>query len=133
MRNPFFNITLGCFLSILVLSNCHKTSQDNQCLSYATTPIMNVTGPTSGIVNQYIHFTVTFAVCGCGKFENFGQTSDGDTTTIFVNLKYTGCVCPDYCRILDTAYLFKASQPGTYYLKFSKAGDAYITDTIRIQ
>lgn len=120
--------------SILVLFGCNKTQGDKECLSYAKAPVTKVEGPQTGLVNQDINLTVSFSCFnGCGQFGNFDQTSNGNTTTIQVNAKYEGCICTQDVPIRQSIYKFKATQAGTYYLKFFQTENTYLIDTIRVQ
>lgn len=133
MTKTFFKLAVCGVVLTIALSNCHKTSPDNQCAYYGTTNVGSVTGPDSGLVNQPVDFNVVYSVCGCGRFDHFGQTINGDTVTVTVNLKYMGCVCPQICAIPDTVFQFKTAQAGTYYIKFPKTGNAWQIDTLVIQ
>ena len=134
MTKRNFIIFTCLVFSILVLSSCNKTQDDNKCLSYIKAPVIKVEGPNTGLVNQDINLTVSFGCFnGCGQFENFEQTSNGDTTTINVIAKYEGCLCTQDVPIRQATYKFKVTQTGTYYLKFLQTGKTYLTDTIRVQ
>ena len=87
MTKTFFKLVACCVVLTMVLSNCHKASQDNQCISYGTPNVASVSGSDSGLVNQPVDFNVVYGGCGCGQFDHFGQTIDSDTVTVSVNLK----------------------------------------------
>jgi hypothetical protein len=133
MTKTFFKLALCSVVSLFALSNCHKSSPDNQCTSYGSISVTSVSGPDSGFVNQPVDFNVVCGVCGCGHFDHFGQTVNGDTITVSANLKYVGCVCPQDCELLDTVFQFKAAQAGTYYIKFPKNGNGWQIDTLVVQ
>ena len=134
MTKRNFIIFTCLVFSILVLSSCNKTQDDNKCLSYIKAPVIKVEGPNTGLVNQDINLTVSFGCFnGCGQFGNFEQTSNGDTTTINVIAKYEGCLCTLDAPLRQTTFKFKVTQTGTYYLKFLQTGKTYLTDTIRVQ
>ena len=134
MTKRNFIIFTCLVFSILVLSSCNKTQDDNKCLSYIKAPVIKVEGPNTGLVNQDINLTVSFGCFnGCGQFGNFEQTSNGDTTTINVIAKYEGCLCTQDAPLRQTTFKFKVTQTGTYYLKFLQTGKTYLTDTIRVQ
>ena len=134
MTKRNFIIFTCLVFSILVLSSCNKTQDDNKCLSYIKAPVIKVEGPNTGLVNQDINLTVSFGCFnGCGQFGNFEQTSNGDTTTINVIAKYEGCLCTQDVPIRQATNKFKVTQTGTYYLKFLQTGKTYLTDTIRVQ
>ena len=66
----------------------------NECLSFAQAEVINATVPLTGIVNNSISIPITFSVNnGCGSFENITETNLGNTKTLVVNAKYSGCVC----------------------------------------
>ncbi|MBI3719288.1 MAG: hypothetical protein HY252_11950 [Sphingobacteriales bacterium] len=133
MTKANFIITTWSFLIIVYLSGCEK-KDNTRCLSYKKAGVTKIEGPTTGFVNQDIDLIISFGcISGCGQFGNFEQISNGDTTTINVIAKYEGCICTQEAPTRQTTYKFKATQPGTYYLKFLQVERTYLTDTIRIQ
>jgi len=132
MQKGIFVICVS--LIIFILPGCYKTNNDDKCISYTIAPVTDVQGPATGSVNQEINLTVLFTCFnGCGQFGNFEQVTAGNTTTIQVVAKYEGCICTQDVPTRGSIYTFKASQTGTYYLKFLQSGNNYITDTITIQ
>ena len=116
IKNSFNNIAnLG--LLILLLYSCTKKENDS-CISYIPAPVTKVDGPNSGMVNQEIPFT---------------EDLNENTASIKVIAKYEGCVCTQALVPGQILYNFKASQPGTYYLKFLQWDINYLMDTILIQ
>ena len=132
IKNSFNNIAnLG--LLILLLYSCTKKENDS-CISYIPAPVTKVDGPNSGMVNQEIPFTVDyFCINGCGKFWDIKEDLNGSTASIKIITKYEGCVCTQALVPGQVLYNFKASQPGTYYLKFLQWDINYLMDTILIQ
>ncbi len=133
MKKSFASVLLFNVIIILILFGCHNSKESTQCLSYSNATITSVTGPDSGMVNQYLDFAVSFGMGGCDHFNGFQQTSNGDTTIIAVNIKHLGCVCPDYEVLVDSVYKFKAAVAGVYYIKFLQTENTYILDTLKIK
>lgn len=118
----------------LYLFSCNKSAGTDKCITYTKAPVTKIAGPTSGSVNQIIDVPISFGCFnGCGAFGNFEQSFTGDTTVVNVIAKYEGCICTQDAPTRQTVYKFKASQPGTYYVKFWQSEKTYLTDTIRIQ
>ena len=113
---------------------CSKTRDGNNCINYSDLPVTNVAGPNSGLVNQDIAVTLTFGISnGCGEFDHLEKNVMGNTTSINVAGKYTGCTCTLVYKEEQTVYNFKATSAGTYYLKFFKENNSAIMDTIIVQ
>jgi hypothetical protein len=119
-------------VAIFVQQSCSK-AHDDKCLSFVKAPVTKVEGPNTGTINQDLTLEVSFGCFnGCGRFGNFEQTSNNDTTTINVIAKYEGCMCTQDAPIRQTTYNFKATEKGTYYLKFWQAEKGYLLYTVQI-
>ena len=127
-----FIITL--VIPIFGFLGCKKDNGNNECIGYVNAPIVKIEGPSEGRINEDINLKF-FIQCSnsCGNFEKFEEVADDDTTIINAIAKYEGCACADYLKIVEVNYRFKASQPGTYYLKFLQQNKSYLRDTIIIQ
>ena len=103
-------------------------------MSYAKAPVTKIEGATTASVNQEINLTISFTCFnGCGQFGNVEETISGNTTTIIVNAKYTGCICTQDVPTRTTLYKFKKVQVGTYQLKFLQTENTYLTHTIIVK
>ena len=134
MNRKFFN-NLICFVfSIILLTSCIKKKEEDKCLSFDKAPVTKIEGATTASVNQEINLTVSFTCFnGCGQFGNLEETITGNTTTIVVNAKYTGCICTQDVPTRTTIYKFKKTQAGTYELKFLQTENNYLMHTITVQ
>lgn len=120
-------------VAILSLTGCFKDPVDGECVSYHSAPVTKVEGPSTAGINQEIDLLVSFTCSnGCGQFGTFEKLTDVDTIHINVLAKYQGCVCTYDVPVRQATYKFKASQAGTYYLKFRQAENNILTDTITV-
>lgn len=95
--------------------------------------VTNVTGATTGSVDQEIALNITFSVDNlCGAFNKLLKETTDKTTTIEVEAKYVGSNCGTVISTKKIIYKFKAASAGTYILKFKKSDTEYITHTIVI-
>ncbi|MBP8115768.1 MAG: hypothetical protein KAY50_10460 [Chitinophagaceae bacterium] len=134
MNRKFFT-NLICFIcSIILLTSCAKKQEDEKCISTDKAPVTKIEGATTASVNQEINLTVSF-ICfnGCGQFGNMEETIAGNTTTIIVNAKYTGCICTQDVPTRMTSFKFKKAQAGTYELKFWQTENNYLIHSIIVQ
>ena len=121
------------FLTI-IFPACSKSKGAYDCISYSKSPVIKVEGPNTGPVNQDINLTITYGIDnGCGQFDHYEKTVNGNTTTIDVVGKYTGCICTQVYQELQSPYTFKATSTGTYYLEFFHDANTVVKDTIMIQ
>lgn len=134
MNWKFFT-NLICFACcIILLTGCAKKQEDEKCISTDKAPVTKIEGAAIASVNQEIILTVSFTCFnGCGQFGNLEETISGNTTTIIVNAKYTGCICTQDVPTRATIYKFKKAQAGTYELKFLQTENNYLTHTIIVQ
>ncbi len=116
------------------IDGCNKEQKaEDQCTYYTNGYVRNVEGLNTLLTNQETDLKITFYFfSSCGKFEELQTTTTGNTTTVQVNEKDTGCVCSDVLTSGQTIYKFKAAQPGIYYIKFLQNNDRYLTDTITV-
>jgi hypothetical protein len=126
------------FLSLLLLMNilqgCSRSKDENNCVSNSKLEVIKAEGPHIGTVNQEISFAITYGIAnGCGQFDHYEQSVSGNTTTIAVIGKYTGCVCTEIYQEMQSPYTFKAANVGIYYLEFFHDVNTVVKDTIVIQ
>ena len=118
---------------IVLIVSCEKTKND-ACLSYLTSPAIEAEGPTTGIINQEIPFTVTHGIGnGCGSFFKFEELATANNTVVKVIAKYEGCICTAIYVESKKDYIFKKTLPGTYKLQFDKGDGSLIVREIIIQ
>ena len=117
-------------LSLFILPGCGKSEEavcDYQVKAYPS----NVSGATTASVNQEIDLTITFAVTNsCGTFGTFTESTVGNTTTVDVAARYTGCTCNQAPVLRTTVYKFKRAAAGTYTLQFYQTQTTFLTYTI---
>ncbi len=131
MKKKLFNNLIFFICWAILLTGCNK---DDNCISTAKAPVTSIDGATIASLNQEIDLAIYFTCFnGCGQFENFEETIAGNTTTIIVNAKYTGCICTQDVPTRTTSYKFKKTQAGTYELKFFQTENNYLTHTIIVQ
>ncbi len=112
---------------------CEEDLDDN-CLSFNSAPVTLVVGATSAMANQDVLLIVSFTASnGCGQFENFSESVNGNVNNITVNARYEGCVCTQDLPTRTATYTFKKSQPGVYELRFYQTASSYYTHSITVQ
>jgi len=120
------------FLIIILLFIQCKNNSDT-CDSTVVSGITNVTGPKTGNINQELLFTVYYGWNnGCAKSSVLNESISGNTITLSVNTKYSGCACTMVASLQSTTYTFKATQAGIYFLNFVQSTNQFITDTITV-
>ncbi len=125
---------LYCSLLVLSLVSCTKTTDEPTCISFKTGPVTKIDGATAALVNQEILLAIDFtSFNGCGQFNKFEETANGNETTIIVNAKYEGCVCTQDLPTRQAIYKFRKSQAGTYTLKFLQSDNIYLNHTVTVQ
>ncbi|MFZ4797193.1 MAG: hypothetical protein ACOYMA_06835 [Bacteroidia bacterium] len=125
-------IPLFSLLLFAVFSNC-KT-EENKCLSIQQANITSTKTPAYGLKNTVIPIPIYYGIAsGCGQFYSLDESTNGNTRTIKVNVKYEGCVCTAIAGTLETKYNFSAANAGIYYLKIMENNTSFHVDTIVIQ
>lgn len=121
------------FISIsIILNACSDSKTPNECVSFVETGIVQVALiPTADKMGAV--YKVDFPISnGCGKFNKFEETINGNTRIIKVIAKYEGCICTQDFSIKSANYVFTSSVPGTYTLKFLKADGTFFIETVVI-
>ena len=128
MKNLSYLFIFFCFL----LNACSESQTPNECVSFAETSIEGVELiPTIDMLGAT--FKVDFGISnGCGKFNKFVETINGNTRTIKVIAKYEGCICTQDASIKSANYVFTTTTTGSYTLKFQKADGTFFTETVVI-
>jgi hypothetical protein len=128
MKKLSYIFILICFL----LNACSESQTPNECASFVETGIEGVELiPTVDMIGAT--FKVDFGISnGCGKFNKFVETTNGNTIIIKVLAKYEGCICTQDASIKSTNYVFTTAITGTYNLKFQKADGTFFTETVVI-
>jgi hypothetical protein len=109
-------------------------SDDEKCVEYQRANVTDVSAPAMGSVNETIAIEVSFRVYnGCGVFERFIETENGNSRTIEVEAKYEGCAfCTQDTPIRNAVYEFTPQTPGEYELKFKSSPAEFITINLTI-
>ena len=117
-------------LTVFMLSSCNK---DN-CIEHKQSPVVFTNTPATAEKNKSIPINVSFQCYnGCGQFDAFEESVLGDTLKIKVIAKHEGCVCTENLPLREAVYSFQRAESGTYFLKFLKTDNTYLTDTIVVQ
>ena len=126
--------TVAMILFVAVsLTACSKDDDKPQEVT-KTSLVSAITGPTTGIPNQELSFTVTYAVeNNCGTFNKFIETTTENTKQIEVQSKYEGTSCGTTPATKTTTYKMKPTVEGTYILKFKKTASEFVTQTIVVK
>ena len=101
--------------------SCSKNDEIKQCINFVTTGL------------ETVELIPTADMSGCGKFDKFEETINGNTRIIKVIIKYEGCICTQDFFTQSANYVFTTSIPGTYILKFQKTDGSFITETVVIE
>ena len=132
MKKPYLILLPVLALFVSLLTGCGK-SDENVCDYQVKAYPSNVTGATTANVNQEIDLTVTFAVVNsCGAFGAFTESTAGNTTTVDVSARYSGCTCTQTPVLRTTVYKFKRAVAGTYTLLFYQTQTTFLTYTITV-
>ena len=121
------------FISIsIILNACSDNKTPNECVSFVETGIAEITlDPTVDMIGAV--YKVDFPISnGCGKFNKFEETINGNTRVIKVIAKYEGCICTEIFSIQSANYTFTTKTSGTYILKFLKADGTFFIETVVI-
>ena len=121
------------FVTICFLFNaCSESQTPNECVSFVETGVEAVALiPTIDMIGAT--FKVVFGISnGCGRFNKFVETINGNTRTIKVIARYEGCICTQDASIKSANYVFTTSTTGTYTLKFQKTDGTFFTETVVI-
>ena len=129
-----YRILLPVFaLLIFILTGCSTSAYETVCDYHVKAFVTQVTGPTTATVNQEIDLAVSLGVVNsCGLFNNFTETTSGNTTTINIEARYYGCYCTQTPQIRNTIYKFKRATAGTYILQFWLTDTSCLTYTITV-
>ncbi len=134
MNKKFYTPALYFSVLIFSLIGCTKAPIEPPCISFQTGPVTKIYGATVASINQEILLTVDFTCFdGCGQFNKFEETVNGNETRIIVNAKYEGCICTQDLPTRQVAYKFKKSQTGTYTLRFLQSDSVYLNHTVTVQ
>ena len=98
--------------------------------AYAT----EVTGPTTGKVNEELTYMVSFTVDNaCGEYNKMTDIEIKKEKGYQVEAKYPAtCSTPDSPQTKRTAYKVKPTMKGTFYLRIAKSETEYIVTTVVI-
>lgn len=133
MKLKILNFFVLIFISSFIISCNNDDYENNTCISYETGYVTSVNAPTTGNVNETITIAVNFGVFnGCGRFEKFTETDNGNMKTIEVEAKYEGCICTQEAPIRTANYEFTARDAGEYKLNFKSSPTEFITINLTI-
>jgi len=124
------------FIVLCLTTSCENddnNNNNNECIEYDTAYVTSVNSPTTGMINEVINIEVSFRVFnGCGGFEKFNETENGNIRTIEVEAKYEGCICTQDAPLRNANYEFITSNTGDYELNFKSNPTEFITVNLTI-
>ncbi|WP_264551217.1 hypothetical protein [Flavobacterium sp. N2038] len=129
------SVLVVLFLSTVLIS-C--SNDDDKAVAPIKTKVAFVTeikGPETGKVNDELSYDVTFLVDNaCGEFDKISETKIGEVKGLQVEAKYPSELCtqqvPDPKK---TVYKFKATEKGTFEIKFKKSETEFVTQKVVIE
>lgn len=125
--------TIFIALLAIVLSCNDDDTEEKDCRSTKIEYFTSVNAPGAGSVNEPLNIELKFQVnMGCGAFNRFIETSNGNSIDIEVEAVYTGCICTTDMPIITVNYEFIPQNPGTYQLNFRSSPDDFISITLNI-
>lgn len=124
-------------LAILFISSslisC-SNDEGGETIMLKTSYITSVEGPIIGTVDQDITLTAKFnAENSCGEFEKFVETTNANTKTIHVQVKYVGSNCGSNPTEKTVPYTFRVNRAGTYTFKFKKNDTQFINHVVTVE
>lgn len=100
---------------------CSVDDGENYCFSTVYIEPESVTGPTTTTVNVPITLNVSFKPGNsCAIFNDFSESTTFPKEIKLV-VDYDGCQCTPTTQVLVEPYVFSATTPGQYVLKFLTA------------
>lgn len=121
------------FLAAVVMAGCSKKesepSDDGAKYGNAFVDKIDKANTTADGATK-VYFKVG---SGCGQFDKFIETKEGNTRTINVQAVYRGLVCTTDRPTRTTTYKLDTKTPGTYYLKFVSGENQFIIDTVVVR
>jgi hypothetical protein len=130
MKKFFRFLVLLLFIGVLV-----GACKDEEYIDPAESlsPIVDVTLPEVGYVNQEINFIVSHAVFnGCGFYSSRKTIMAGNSLVVTFYAKYRDGICTMDIPIRKTNYQFMPKRKGTYTFKFNKGDNTFLTKEIII-
>lgn len=122
---------VASLLMLGIIAACSVTENDNRCEYSSQAPVRAVTGANTVAINTPLVLNVTFlAANGCGEFDAF-QESSGYPKEIKPFIDYEGCQCAEPKEDITKEYIFQATTPGEYELRFPTL-EAPITKIITV-
>ena len=137
MKTRLIKNVLGILFVLGTFTSCSLSDDSQQnCTEVLSVSTTSVSGATVGQVNEEITLTVSYRVAEtCGEFYGFSKQDVSETEkNIAVLFTYDLCNCNQTENTIVTApYKFKATQAGTYKLKFAKTDEVFVTHTIVVE
>jgi hypothetical protein len=119
-----------------VLISCDKDDDSPSTPELITknTFVTDVTGPTTGKVDEAITLNIAFTVDNsCGDFNKFIDVTIDKEKGLQVQAKYPSAICDKKVpEPKTTTYQFKSTAKGSYTIKFRKSETEFKTHTIVI-
>ncbi|BAO55035.1 hypothetical protein NMS_1026 [Nonlabens marinus S1-08] len=113
------------FIALVVVNSCGEKEESN---SYEVAYVTAVDAPTSVKVNEPVNINVSFEVRnGCGMFEKFEETKDGQLITLEVKASYKDGMCTQAIKTITADYTFTPREKGDYQIRFKSSPTAFKT------
>lgn len=118
-------------LAVAMISvSCSDNDDADNCIEFKNEAAESAElFPTADMMG-YAYRVMFHCSNGCGNFDSFQETVNGNTRTIKVLAKYEGCICTQDIPERNGVYIFNPTVAGTYTLKFDKGDGTYITETV---
>lgn len=129
------SIALVVFLvtSLISCSSDNDSNPTTEQSIFKSAFATEVTGPSTGKVNEELSYLVTFTVeNGCGEFNKMTDVNIDKESGYQVEAKYPATCSTDTPQIRRTTYKVKSAVKGTFYLRFAKSETEFITTAVVI-
>jgi len=113
------------FLVLAVVNSCDEMDKSG---THQIVYVTSLDAPTSGNVNEPITIKVSFEVRnGCGMFEKFEETRDGQLISVEVKAIYKEGMCTQAIKTINVDYTFTPSESGDYQIRFKSSPTEFNT------
>jgi hypothetical protein len=122
-----------------VLVSCSNDKDEDQPIApefiIKASLATEVKGPATGKVNEELSYDVTYIVDNaCGEFSKISTVTIGTEKGLQVETKYsTGPCTMQVPEPKKTIYKFKATEKGTFEIKFKKSETEFVTQKVVIE
>lgn len=136
MKKIKFQSFAALVFIVALLTSCSSDNDNTPTDTniYKSAFATDVTGPTTGLVNQELTFNVSYEVeNGCAEFHRMTDVNIDKLDGYQVEVKYPATCSTNAPEIKRTPYKVKSNIKGTFYLRFAKSETEFITKTVVIE